>query len=295
MARISKTGLDFIKSFESFVPYVYDDKRAPVKGKYPEWKGGAVRGTLTIGYGHTNAAKHPLKIDKGLRISEAEGCDILDVDLDECEADVNRLVTVPISQGQFDALASFTFNCGAGNLKKLIVPLNRNDYAGTRARFDLYVKSKGEFMRGLQRRRDGEQAMWDANDAVLPTEPVPHPAEVDAPSGPVLLPEPKGMVETATKSPTVNIGIGGIVMLIVGYIMDGFSYLFNALLSLLDFAPESIGAVAPIMAQSEQLAGWLNIPWGKISMVVVVGLLVVIVIRHLRDVRWLDKSGKESA
>jgi lysozyme len=184
MARISKQGLDFIKSFESFVPYVYDDLRAPVKGKYSEWQGEETIGTLTIGYGHTNSAKHPLRIAKGLRISEAEACDILDVDLDECEEAVNELVDVPLTQGQFDALTSFAFNCGVGNLKKLIVPLNRNNYPGTRAKFDLYVKSKGKHLRGLQRRRDGEQALWDEEGVILPTEPVHHGAEVDAPATP---------------------------------------------------------------------------------------------------------------
>lgn len=52
---------------------VYDDLRPAVKGKYKEWAGERVRGTLTIGYGHTNAAKHPLKIKKGLRITEGGG------------------------------------------------------------------------------------------------------------------------------------------------------------------------------------------------------------------------------
>jgi hypothetical protein len=42
----------------------------------------------------------------GLRITEAQACEILGVDLDECEETVNRLVKVPILQGQFDALTS---------------------------------------------------------------------------------------------------------------------------------------------------------------------------------------------
>ncbi len=181
--KLSDGGLRFVKGFESFVGYVYDDKRAPVKGKYVEWNGGPVKGTLTIGYGHTNSAKHPLKISKGLRITEAQAREILDVDLDECEEAVNRLVKVPITQGQFDALVSFAFNCGTGNLKKLIVPLNRGDHAATRAKLDLYIKSKGEVMRGLQRRRDGEQALWDSHDAPAPTVIIEHPAEVDREPG----------------------------------------------------------------------------------------------------------------
>lgn len=186
--RISRQGLEFIKGFEGCVLYVYDDLKPPVNGKYREWKGEAVKGTLTIGIGHTSAAKHPMKPALGLRITEEQALEILDVDLDECEDDVNRLVKVPLTQGQFDALVSFTFNCGAGNLKKLIAPLNKGDYQGTRAKFDLYVKAKGVTLKGLQRRRDGEQALWDSQVPEVPAEGeqgVDHPAEVAAPKEPM--------------------------------------------------------------------------------------------------------------
>ena len=184
--RISKRGLNFIKGWESFVPHVYDDKLAPIKSKYREWDGRKPKGVLTIGYGHTNAAKHPLKIEKGLRITEAQARDILDVDLDECEEAVNRMVKVGLTQGQFDALTSLTFNMGTTNLRKssLLRKLNAGDYSGARQAFDLYVNSGGEFMQGLQNRRDGEQALWDARYGVIPAEPVSHPAQVDAPAPP---------------------------------------------------------------------------------------------------------------
>ncbi len=181
--KISRAGLDFIKGFEGFVPHVYDDLRPPVGGKYLEWRGEKVIGTLTIGYGHTNSAKHPLKIKQGLRVTEAQACEILDVDLDGSEDDVNRMVKVPLTQGQFDALVSFTFNCGAGALGNLIKPLNQGDYKACRAKFDLYIKSKGRVLKGLIRRRDGEQALWDSrpSDVAVPKwdRPVETPKEVE--------------------------------------------------------------------------------------------------------------------
>jgi lysozyme len=182
--KLSPTGLDFIKGFESFVPYVYDDLVPPVKGKYREWDGGPVKGTLTIGYGHTDAARHPLKIKQGLRITEAEARQILAVDISECEDDVERLVTKPLTQGQYDACVSFTFNCGAGSFKNIAKRINAGNYAGARAAFDLYTKSKGKVLRGLQRRRDGEQVLWDSDIPTVPTEVVDHPAEVDDPKKP---------------------------------------------------------------------------------------------------------------
>lgn len=185
--RLSPEGLAFIKGFESFVPYPYDDKLPAVKGKYREWTGGPLKGTATIGYGHTNAAKHPLEVMPGIRLTEAQAAAILDVDLDECEAAVNRLVKVPLAQGQFDALVSFTFNCGEANLKKLIAPLNRGNHAATYAKFDEFIRSKGEVMNGLIRRRDGEQALWNARPKALPAadEVDNVPEQVDAPRQPV--------------------------------------------------------------------------------------------------------------
>lgn len=194
MNRISGTGLDFIKGFESFVPYVYDDKVAArrVGGRlaYPEWLPGmVVRGTLTIGYGHTDSAKYDLGFalahaPRDFRLTEAEAAEILDVDLDECEGFVNQMVKVPLTQGQFDALTSFCFNCGPGALNSLVARLNAGDYEACRKAFDLYVYSGKERMRGLQRRRDGEQDLWDANIPRVPVEPVDHPAEVDAVAAP---------------------------------------------------------------------------------------------------------------
>lgn len=155
---IGSHGLKLIKSFESFVGFVYDDF-GPLP--YREWKGGHARGTLTIGYGHTNAARNPLKISEGLRVTEAQAVEILHDDLGECVEAVNKMVKVPLTQGQFDALVSFTFNCGAGNTRRLVAPLSRGDYEGTRANFSRYIRSKGQVMRGLERRRHAEQLLWD--------------------------------------------------------------------------------------------------------------------------------------
>lgn len=231
--RISRNGLEFIKGFEWFVPYVYDDAvpARTVKGKlvYKEWKpGDPVIGTLTVLYGHTDKAKHPLKIAEavGQRYDEAFGRKVLDVDLDECEADVNRLVKVPLTQGQYDALVAFDFNCGVAALKKLIEPLNRGDYDGTRRKFDLYVKVRNkktgelEHSNGLQRRRDGEQVLWDRPDPQrrteagqeivaaeedeargpeIPSEPVDHPAEVAEPE-----PRPTTLATSEGKTVTMT-------------------------------------------------------------------------------------------
>jgi lysozyme len=297
--KISPRGVAFISSFEGFVPYVYDDKKAPVlvggKRMYAEWDGGPVRGTLTIGFGHTDAAKHPLKIKQGLRINRTQAQEILDVDLDECEADVNRLVTEPIDQSEFDALVSFCFNCGSGNLKKLIAPLNRGDRARCRANFDQYVRSKGEFMRGLQRRRDAEQVLWDADDelvaAVIPKgeEIIEHPAEVDK--------RPSVVVE-AVKSRTVWSLITAKTALWVGVLTEGarnaVQYVFPG--ADLSAAPHGIleaaknvdvqGIVSDTQMNLDtwsQMGTWFGLHTQTISLYVVVAAMLYAIWRRAKD------------
>src|ERR1700747_85813 len=90
-----------IKRWEEFVPFPYDDKVAKqrIDGKlqYVEWTGGPVKGTITLGYGHTNAAGAP-KIGFGMKVTEAEACEILRNDLAPVELAVNRAVNVEITQ-----------------------------------------------------------------------------------------------------------------------------------------------------------------------------------------------------
>lgn len=202
---ISDRGLKFVAGWEQFVPWVYDDFAAPVRmtvteamkkvgvpGKVgsairipPEFKQGmACHGTLTVGYGHTDAAKHPLKIAQcmGKWLSQNDALNVLRADMANVIKNVNKMVEAPVTQSMADALYSITFNFGEGNLRKssILAKLNRKDYVGARAAFDLYVKSKGKFMQGLQNRRDAEQKLWDVDGPPpgFDEEFETHPAEV---------------------------------------------------------------------------------------------------------------------
>lgn len=177
-----KPLLDVTKGFESFVGYIYDDLVPPKKGAYQRWEPGMrVLGTLTVLYGHTDAASHPLRIKDciGKTFDEAFGVEVLDVDMDECERDVNRMVKAKITKGIFRALADFDFNCGRGALENIVRRLNNGQTEEARAALDLYVYAGGTKLLGLQRRRDAEQALWDAMDVAIPTEIVHHTANVD--------------------------------------------------------------------------------------------------------------------
>lgn len=148
---ISDKGLALIKGYEKFIPYVYDDL-----DPRREWKGGKPRGTLTIGYGHT---RPPMW--QGLRITEEKALVLLESDLAPAEAMVIKLVKPALTQGQYDALVSFVFNTGRLSGTTLLRKLNAKDYAGARAEFAKWNRSKGKMLLGLVRRRAAEVALWD--------------------------------------------------------------------------------------------------------------------------------------
>ena len=116
---------------------------------------------FTIGCGHTSAAGPP-KVYKGMTITAQECDEILSRDLATFERAVLNAVKVPLNQNQFDALVSFTFNVGAGNLQKstLLRKLNAKDYKGAADQFTVWNKAAGKVMNGLVKRRADERALF---------------------------------------------------------------------------------------------------------------------------------------
>lgn len=114
-------------------------------------------GVLTIGYGHTSGVR------PGQSITTAEADQMLVDDLDEAAEGVRRLVTVPLKQGQFDALCDFVFNLGAGRLmgSTLLRVLNRGDYGAAAAQFKFWVMGGGQVLPGLVKRRAAERDLFE--------------------------------------------------------------------------------------------------------------------------------------
>ena len=108
--RFSAAGLAVLKQSEGFRRETYLDATG-----YP-----------TIGYGHRLV--HPESYPEG--ITEAQALVILEWDVREAEQAVERLVKVPLTQGQLDALVDFTFNLGSGQLaaSTLLQELNAGRY-----------------------------------------------------------------------------------------------------------------------------------------------------------------------
>lgn len=137
--RVSDKGLNIIKKYEGLRLTAY---------KCPA-------GVWTIGYGHTAG------VSQGMRCTVAEAEAYLLADVASAEKAVQKYDTYyNFDQNEFDALVSFTYNCGSGNLKKLTSN-------GKRTREEIsnhitaYNKAGGKTLAGLVARRAEEKALFD--------------------------------------------------------------------------------------------------------------------------------------
>ena len=120
-------------------------------------------GVITNGWGHTKTAK----LGEVITLSKAES--LFSADVNEAERGVSRLVKVALKQNQFDALVSFVFNVGSGNLQKstLLKKLNALDFAGAGNEFLKWDKagcataSGCRRLSGLTKRRIDEKQIFD--------------------------------------------------------------------------------------------------------------------------------------
>jgi len=127
----------------------------------------------TVGVGHVidpTHAKVPLAERKALPIPDGwnrtlttdEVDDILKRDLANFERGVERYCPVTLTQGQFDALVSFSFNVGLGTLQRstLRQKVLRGDMEGAADEFLKYTIGGGKVLKGLVTRRNDERAMF---------------------------------------------------------------------------------------------------------------------------------------
>ena len=118
----------------------------------------------TIGYGHTSAAGG-MKVYQGLTITNAQAEQLLKDDLARMTYPViKRLVKVDLTQGQFDALCSFIYNLGEGQVSEstLLKLLNAKDYKGASGQFGRWIYDNGKKFDGLVTRRENEQELFDS-------------------------------------------------------------------------------------------------------------------------------------
>jgi lysozyme len=111
-------------------------------------------GVWSNGFGNTHG------VVPGSTITMAQAVVDLQSNVQNSVNDVNQLVTVKLTQGEFDALVDFDFNLGRGNLARstLLVELNAGHFSGAADQFQAWDKCEGAVMAGLLRRRVAETA-----------------------------------------------------------------------------------------------------------------------------------------
>ena len=174
---VSEDGINLVKRFEGL--HKLNENNQVVAYKCPA-------GVWTIGWGHTAGVKE----GDVVTISDCEN--FLRQDLEECGQVIKRNVKVPLTQAQFDSLASFIFNLGAGNFKSstLLKKLNKGSYDEVPEQLLRWNKARVDGslteLRGLTRRRTAEATLFTV-DYPLPDD---DPDEV----------MPQAVEQTSTKS-----------------------------------------------------------------------------------------------
>lgn len=146
--KISQAGINLIKSFEGC--------------RLTAYKPVATETYWTIGWGHYGP-----DVKQGMTITQTKADSMLVTDLAKYEAYVNNTsyvkVTEQLTQNQFDALTSFCYNCGAGNLQTLCKCRTIAQIALSITKYD---KAGGNVLAGLVRRRKAELDLF--NKAAVP-------------------------------------------------------------------------------------------------------------------------------
>lgn len=139
----SKQGLDLTKGFESCRLVAYRD----------------IKGVLTIGWGHTGP-----EVVEGLVWSQNQADSQLVMDTLHATNVVNRMVTTPLSQNEFDAVVDLVFNIGSGNFEgsTMLKLLNAGDFANAANEFAKWDHASGQVVAGLLRRRIAEEQEFNA-------------------------------------------------------------------------------------------------------------------------------------
>jgi lysozyme len=169
---LSEGGAKLIQHFEGCLE--------PHEGKFKAYKCPA--NVLTIGWGHTN--HHGRKFDAKTLWDKDTCHEVFLEDMEGFEKAVRRLVTVNLEQHQFDALVSFTYNCGEGNLAKstLLKYVNQEEWYKASLEFLKWNKANGKTLKGLTRRRESESLMFQGKkDLNYDGKVDPMPQAVDEP------------------------------------------------------------------------------------------------------------------
>lgn len=141
MLMVNEAGLNLIKAFEGFAETPYLD----------------AAGLPTIGYGHLIKPEERFDV-----VSRAEAENMLQIDIQVAAKAVGRLINVPLTENQFAALVSFTFNLGSAALQRSTLRqcVNREEHEDAAQEFMRWVWVGGRKLKGLIFRRRAEVELY---------------------------------------------------------------------------------------------------------------------------------------
>ena len=225
--NISDNGLRLIYEFEGRHRKLGD-------GRYIAYRCPA--GVWTIHAGVTEG------VEEGMIVTEAEGEAMFRKEIAKHEAAVMRLATVDLNQNQFDALVSFSYNCGTGALQKstLLRKLNAGDTAGAARAFAAWNKGGGKVLPGLVRRRAAESALF--LKPVAQDEP-DMPQAVDLPSA-----KPQGSRTVATANVGQGFTLATLLALILAKLGEMLGYAQQILPLVKSYGTEAVIGVLIILS-----------------------------------------------
>lgn len=138
--KLEQKGIELLKHFEGCELTAYQDSV----------------GVWTIGYGHTKG------VSKGMTITQEQAEQMLLTELVEYEGYIKNMVTVPLTQNQFDALVVWIYNLGPTNFgsSTLLKELNSGNYTAAGKEILRWNKAGGKVLAGLVKRREAEAQLF---------------------------------------------------------------------------------------------------------------------------------------
>jgi lysozyme len=154
MTKVNEAALALIRDFEGFKSEAY---LCPAN-------------VWTIGYGTTASAGVGLVPRPGMTITREQAETYLRLSVDKFAAEIRPAITAPINENQFGAFVSLAYNIGSGAFRRssALRRFNEGDIEGAANAMLAWNKAGGKVLRGLQRRREAERALF-----LTPVAPTP--------------------------------------------------------------------------------------------------------------------------
>jgi lysozyme len=208
-------------------------------------------------------------IREGMIVTEAQGDAMVRKELNIYEDAVERLVCRPLSSNAFSALVVLVYNIGIGAFERstLLKELNKGRYDRVPSQWLRWNKAGGKTIRGLDRRRKAELALFlepDEAEAIVPPDPMPQRVE---PSNPTT-------VEVVKESKSIWVSI-------LGLAIGGFQQIWSFFYVAVKEASSEAIHIPEVLTPFEALFRAIGANMGLITAVMIAMTLITVIARKI--------------